>query len=75
MESVEIDGYGTVISYTTLQMPPEGFDIPLKMALVELEFGAMVLCLGEDDPNSEVKIGSKVMLSLDDLDRLQFHLM
>ena len=71
---VELVNEGTVLSFTELHKPPEGFDPPLKMALVELEFGATVLCLGEDDSDSAVEIGSKVILSLDSENRLRFTL-
>jgi uncharacterized OB-fold protein len=71
MESLELEGRGTVSSFTTLQMPPEGFKPPLTMALVELEHGAVVLCLAKND--SEIKIGDSVELSLDSEERLQFH--
>lgn len=73
MEPAELAAYGEVISYTTLHMPPEGFDPPLMMALVRLDRDATVLCLleGETDlPN--IGIGAKVELSLDEADRLRF---
>ena len=69
---LELSNEGIVLSFTELHKPPEGFEPPLKMALVELEFGAAVLCLGEDD--SEVEIGSRVILSFDSEERLQFTL-
>ena len=71
---IELGNEGTVLSFTELHKPPEGFDSPLKMALVELEFGAAVLCLGEDDFDSSVEIGSRVKLSFDDEQRLRFSL-
>jgi len=55
-------------------MPPEGFTPPMKMALVELEFGAVVLCLGEDDIDFEVEIGSQVELTNDSEERLRFRM-
>ncbi len=61
-----------MISFTELYMPPEGFTPPMKMALVELEFGAVVLCLGEDDIDFEVEIGSQVELTYDSEERLRF---
>jgi uncharacterized OB-fold protein len=72
MESLELDGRGTVVSFTTLQMPPEGFNPPLTMALVELEHGAVVLCLAKDHNESSVEIGNQVDLSFDSEERLQF---
>lgn len=72
MESLELDGQGTVVSFTTLQMPPEGFEPPLMMALVELEHGAVVLCLAKYPNDAVVEIGDSVNLSLDSEMRLQF---
>ncbi len=69
---VELSNDGKVISFTELHMPPEGFTPPMKMALVELEFGAVVLCLGEDDIDFEVEIGSQVELTYDSEERLRF---
>jgi uncharacterized OB-fold protein len=72
MVSLELKGHGTVVSFTTLQMPPEGFTPPLTMALVELEHKAVVLCLAKEHDASLPKIGDSVDLSLDSEDRLQF---
>ncbi len=69
---VELNNEGKVLSFTELHMPPEGFTPPMKMALVELEFGAVVLCLGEDDIDFEVEIGSQVELTYDSEERLRF---
>ena len=46
----------------------------MKMALVELEFGAVVLCLGEEDTDFEVEIGSLVELTVDEEERLRFRI-
>ena len=35
---------GKVLSYTRLQLPPEGFDVPLDLALVELDNGPKLIC-------------------------------
>jgi hypothetical protein len=42
------------------------------MALVELEYNAVVLCLAKEQDASLPKIGDSVDLSLDSEDRLQF---
>ncbi|MHA3964886.1 MAG: OB-fold domain-containing protein [Candidatus Thorarchaeota archaeon SMTZ1-45] len=73
MVSLELKGQGTIVSFTTLQMPPEGFNPPLTMALVELEHKAMVLCLAKEQNASLPKIGDSVDISLDPEDRFQFH--
>jgi uncharacterized OB-fold protein len=70
---IELNNEGTVLSFTELYMPPEGFTSPLTMALVELEFGAVVLCLSEETTGPQVEIGSKVRLMIDTEERLRFH--
>ncbi|MHA1137372.1 MAG: Zn-ribbon domain-containing OB-fold protein [Candidatus Thorarchaeota archaeon] len=72
--TIELRNEGVVLSFTELHTTPEGFDPPLKMALVELEFGATVLCLGAEDFDSTVEIGSRVILSFDIEERLRFTL-
>ena len=69
---VELNNEGKVLSFTELHMPPEGFTPPMKMALVELELGAVVLCLGEENTDFEVEIGSAVELAVDSEERLRF---
>ena len=69
MTKLELPPNGVVQSYTTLQMPPEGFKAPLPMALVELEHGALILCLASDDSESTVNIGDRVEIVVDSEDR------
>ena len=69
---IELGNEGKVLSFTELHKPPEGFDSPLKMALVELEYGASVLCLGAKNLSAAVEIGSRVKLTFDDERRLRF---
>lgn len=71
---IELNNEGTVFSFTELHMPPEGFAPPMKMALVELEFGAFVLCLGDEDSDSEVEIGNLVELTIDSDERLRYRI-
>ena len=70
MEEIDLPPRGTVQSYTTLQMPPEGFEAPLSMALVELEHGALVLCLASEQTAEPVNIGATVVIDLDSDKRL-----
>ncbi len=72
MDSLELNNQATVISYTTLQMPPEGFEPPLTIALVKLEYGAIALCLAKNQNESRVNIGDRVNLSLDSEERVLF---
>jgi len=58
MESLSIDGYGEVVSFTTLHSPPEGFRSPLHLALVALDGGARLFCHGAGTKG--FRIGSRV---------------
>ncbi|MBI4591803.1 MAG: OB-fold domain-containing protein [Candidatus Rokubacteria bacterium] len=58
MEPVSIDGYGDVVSFTTLHSPPEGFRSPLHLALVALDGGARLFCHGAGTRG--IRVGSRV---------------
>jgi len=66
---MQLPNRGVVLSYTTLQMPPEGFKAPLSMALVELKHGALILCLASKQIDSQVDIGDQVEIEVDSEDR------
>lgn len=70
---IHLKNVGSILSFTELLKPPEGFVPPLKLALVELEYGAVVLCLQGETNEDELEIGNQVELSLDDKDRFLFH--
>ena len=57
---VEIAGYGSVLSYTTLTAVPEGFKPPLHIAVVELPGGARIFCHGKE--TRQLKIGRRVVI-------------
>jgi uncharacterized OB-fold protein len=75
MTSLQIDGKGKILSYTTLEMPPNGFVPPLNMALVELDDGAVVLCLASDRERAELTIGARVTVDTDQENRYRFHVL
>jgi len=68
MEPVSIDGYGEVVSFTTLYSPPEGFRSPLHIALVALDGGARLFCHGEGTRG--IRVGSRV--SVEAVDRVYY---
>lgn len=43
-QSVEIEGKGRILTYTTLYSVPDGFKAPLHIALVELSDGTKLIC-------------------------------
>jgi len=55
-------GKGTVFSYTTVRVAPEGFEryVPYVMAIVELEEGAKVVSQVVDCSPDDVRIGMPV---------------
>jgi uncharacterized OB-fold protein len=71
---IRLKNEGTVLSFTELYSAPEGFQVPFLLALIELEYGAVVLSLAADDVNSTPSVGSSVQLSYDNESRLRFHL-
>jgi len=74
MKLLELPPKGKIQSYTTLQMPPEGFQSPLLMALVELDHGALILCLASESNEQSMNIGDDVEIALDSEKRFCFRL-
>lgn len=72
MELIELPNRGIVQSYTTLHMPPEGFETPLSMALVELEHGALILCTASNEAFSSLQIGDQVEIEIDSEDKFRY---
>jgi len=61
MVTVELFGYGSILSYTTLTAAPEGFKPPLHIAMVELlPGGARIFCHGKE--TRALKIGRRVAI-------------
>ena len=60
MTPVELSGYGSVLSYTTLTVAPEGFKPPLHIAVVELPGGARIFCHGRE--TRQLRIGRRVAI-------------
>ncbi len=73
MTDIRISDAGTIVSYTVLHMPPEGFQPPVLLALVRLDDGATALCLGEAAEIANVRIGAHVRVYRDLTDRFMFH--
>ncbi len=73
LTKVSLPSEGIIVSFTSLQRPPEGFDPPVILALVELSYGTTVLCLGSKEKEERAKIDSRVSLSKDSLGRFIFH--
>lgn len=59
---------GTVYSYTTIRVPPEGFkDIaPYNVVVVEVAEGARLLAIQSEDVESGLELNSTVKLELGD---------
>src|SRR2546426_7171200 len=60
MTSVELEGAGEIVSFTTLHSPPAGFRSPLHLALVALPGGARFICHGAETRG--LRIGSRVAI-------------
>ncbi len=65
LESYQLNGDGTVVSYSTVEVPPEGFEdeTPYVLAIIELEEGPMIIGQITDVDPKEVEIGDKVELT------------
>jgi len=75
MAREKVGSRGTILSHTTLQQPPEGFTPPLTMALVELDKGAVVLCLAASNDDSGPEIGDSVDIATDSANLFRFRLL
>jgi len=63
VEWVEVKGKGKLISYTTLQFAPTGFedDLPYALGLVEFDEGLRIFGrLSKDIPQEELRVGLEV---------------
>lgn len=58
MRVEDVGNQGIVLTYTTLQSPPEGFKPPINLAIVELKNGAKILC----EARCEMQIGKEVII-------------
>lgn len=57
-QSATVEGKGTILSWTTVHVTPEGVPSPRTVALVGLDCGAAVLCLVAD--NRALEMGALV---------------
>jgi uncharacterized OB-fold protein len=73
MNTNTLSDSGSILSYSVLEVPPEGFESPLLLALVELEKGAVVLSMGNPKNIVDVQIGTKVNLKKDEQGRFTFN--
>ena len=74
MRDVFIEPTGEVVSFTSLERPPEGFDPPVVLALVQVKEGATILCIGNQSELEGTKIGSRVTISMDSFERFIYSL-
>ena len=49
----KVEARGKVLSFTTMELVPEGFTAPRTVAIVELECGARVMCLCAREPKMD----------------------
>jgi len=70
---LKIQGKGTILSYTVLQVVPEGFEAPLVLAIIEMDDTGgdgearppRLVCNG-NLPEEELRIGLKVKVTIID---------
>lgn len=73
MTSLSLDNRGVIVSYTTLNVPPEEFSSPVRLALVKLEKDVIILSLA--DSNDIVHIDSKVEIMVDNENRFRYRVL
>ncbi len=69
MDWVELSGRCTLVSYTTIHVPPTGFEnfAPYTICVVELEEGGKLLAWLEGIKEENLKIGMKLKIELKQL--------
>lgn len=72
MTEIDVSNTGQVLTFTSLEMPPEGFEPPVVIALVQLDDGGSILCLGDKDELEKTVIGSSVSVSQDANERFHY---
>ena len=75
MDDIVLNNRGTILSFTILRIPPQGFEPPVLLALVEVENHAVSLCLGSSSDIEAMKIGAPVSIEEDKEGRLLFRLL
>ena len=60
MIKTEFEGKGIVLTHTTLYAVPEGFQAPIKLAMIEIEDGTNLICGYEG--KEDLDIGDKVKI-------------
>ena len=63
MDKMEFESLGSILTYTTLHAPPEGFEGPIRIAMVELKEGAHLVCSVKG--GREMNIGDEVIVKRD----------
>ena len=74
VDLIDLPNKGVVLSYTVHHVPPDGFDTPLLLALVKLDYDAVVLCSGDIADASRISIDQDVSLLRDESGKYQFTL-
>ncbi len=60
MDRAGFEEKGVVLTHTTLYAVPEGYEPPIKLAMIQLEGGANLICGYEGE--EELSIGKKVRI-------------
>lgn len=63
MNKADFEENGSILTYTTLYAAPEGFETPIRLAMVELKEGAHLVCSVKGD--RDIVIGDDVNVKRD----------
>ncbi len=64
MATAKFNEKGSVLSHTALYAVPEGFEAPIKLAMIKLEEGPSLICGYEGD--KDLEIGDSVFIKRKD---------
>ena len=63
---IELSNKGKIVTYTTVNIPPDSSQTPLRLILVELEKSALVLCNSHEAESSTLVIGHEVEIAMNE---------
>ena len=64
MKDAEFGDFGTVLTHTTLHIPPEGYEGPIRLCMIKIDGGAQLLCGYEGE--KDLDIGEHVKIKKKD---------
>jgi uncharacterized OB-fold protein len=78
LENIELSDLGKLITYTKLNIVPDGFKAPLILGIVELDhfesdksrIGPKLICQGKSDDFSEDELNTEMLVAVENINGL-----